>query len=68
MGEEILRGNIAVKPFADKNGSACDYCEYQDVCGFDRKIPGMCEKRTGDLSKNEAWDRIVAEAGESEEV
>lgn len=68
MGEEILRGNIAVKPFADKNGSACDFCEYQDVCGFDRKIPGMCEKRTGDLSKNEAWDRIVAEAGENEEV
>lgn len=64
MGEQILNGVIEVKPFSDKNGSACDFCDFQDVCGFDRKLPGMCEKRVSGLSKNEAWERIVAEAEE----
>ena len=66
MGEQILSGNIDVKPYVDKTGSACDYCEFHDVCGFDRKIPGMCENRIGDISKNEAWERIVAEAPETD--
>lgn len=64
MGEQILNGVIEVKPFSDKNGIACDFCDFQDVCGFDRKLPGMCEKRVSELSKNEAWERIVAEAEE----
>ena len=67
MGQEILTGVIDVKPYADKNGSACDYCDFQDVCGFDRKIPGMCEKKGGTISPNEAWERIVSEAPDSEE-
>lgn len=63
MGEQILSGDIEVKPVADKNGSACDYCACADVCGFDRKLPGMCEKRLPELTKDEAWERIAQESG-----
>lgn len=64
MGEQILAGVVDVRPFADKDGSACDYCAYLEVCGFDRKIPGLCEKRTADISKSEAWERIAQETTE----
>ncbi|MCD8075876.1 MAG: PD-(D/E)XK nuclease family protein [Lachnospiraceae bacterium] len=58
MGEEILSGTIEARPFADKNRSACDYCLYADVCGFDRKIPGRCEKREPQLTAAEVFERL----------
>lgn len=66
MGEQILSGDIEVEPVADKNGSACDYCACADVCGFDRKLPGMCERRLPELTKDEAWERIAQESGVGE--
>ncbi len=65
MAQEIADGVIEVKPFADQQQSACDYCIYSEVCGFDRRIPGMSQKRTPELSKREAWERIALEAGEN---
>ncbi len=62
MGEQILSGDIEVKPVADRSGSACDYCACADVCGFDRKLPGMCERRLPELTKDEAWERIAKES------
>ena len=66
MAGEIRRGTIEARPFEDKTHSACDYCSYADVCGFDRRIPGRCRKRTAQLTKEEAWERIAAEAPDAE--
>lgn len=63
-GQRIMDGEISVSPVKNKTQSACDYCEYADVCGFDRKLPGMCEQRLQELSKEEAWERIEREGGE----
>lgn len=59
MAEQILQGEISTKPFSDGKRSACDYCAYQEVCGFDRKLPGMCEKWMPELKKDEVWARIT---------
>ncbi len=59
MAGEILAGEIAASPFEDKTHSACDYCPYADVCGFDRRIPGRYKKRTAALTKDQAWERIT---------
>lgn len=67
MGEQILDGEIAAEPFADRTGSACDYCVYSDVCGFDRKLPQKFRKRKAEIDKKEAWERIVRESEEAEE-
>lgn len=64
MAEEMLQGEIAARPFSDGTRSACDYCSFSDVCGFDRKIPGMFAKRAPELGKNEVWERIAQECGE----
>ncbi len=58
MSSAILGGSIAAEPFADKNRSACDYCIYADVCGFDRKIPGRCASRTPGLSADEIREKL----------
>ena len=62
MAGEILDGVIEARPFTDKTKCACDYCTYSDVCGFDKKIPGMCPNRAEDLTKSEVWERICREA------
>ena len=62
MAGEILQGRIEASPFEDKAHSACDFCAYADVCGFDRRIPGRYRKRTAELTKDEVWERISAEA------
>lgn len=67
MAQEIADGVIAPEPFADRQHTACDYCIYSDVCGFDRKIPGMSQKRMMDFSKKEIWEKIAQEAEEQED-
>ncbi len=62
MAQEILDGHVEAKPFSDGTSSACDYCIYADVCGFDRKIPGMSETRTAELDKCAVWEQIARES------
>ena len=41
LAEEILAGSAEANPVRDsKEGTACGYCPYKDVCGFDVRIPG----------------------------
>ena len=41
LAEEILEGKAAAEPAVwDKDRSACDYCPYRSVCGFDPSISG----------------------------
>ncbi len=69
MAGEILQGKIEASPFEDKTHSACDYCAYAEVCGFDRRIPGRCRKRTPQLSGEQVWEQIEAEtSGERQEA
>ena len=36
-GEHVLSGDIKIQPFRTKKKSACKYCPYRDVCGFEEK-------------------------------
>ncbi|MDO4321983.1 MAG: exodeoxyribonuclease V subunit gamma [Lachnospiraceae bacterium] len=67
MAGQILAGAIEASPFADRNHSACDYCEYSDVCGFDKRIPGMCRRREPELTRAEVWKNIAGESQENPE-
>ena len=37
-GEKILSGDVKAYPFQAKNQTACTFCPYGDVCGFDVKL------------------------------
>ena len=54
-GNRILAGEISVSPYRKLQGkkeeTACTYCKFKDVCGFDTDLPG-CNYR--DLRDGEA--------------
>ena len=57
MGREILDGNIAASPYKNGQKTACDYCPYHSVCGFDLKTDGYQFRRFDKLSPEEIWGR-----------
>lgn len=58
LGSGILQGNIAVSPCEQNGNSACTYCAYRSVCGYDTEIAGYEMRRLGKLSKEEAIARM----------
>lgn len=40
IGESIFSGNVKISPYQRDGATACAYCEYQGICGFDQKIQG----------------------------
>lgn len=61
LGERMLGGEVAPDPYEADGRTPCDYCDYADVCGFDRKIPGSCPHRLEPLGKDEVWMRMEQE-------
>ena len=40
MGEQIYLGDILPHPYKNDRGTACDYCPYNTLCGFDARQTG----------------------------
>ena len=47
-GDKVLSGDVAIRPFHVKNRSACAFCPYGDVCGFDSKLGGFAYRELDD--------------------
>lgn len=67
-GRQILEGRIALDPYVQGNRSACDYCPYKKVCGFDKKLDGFTMRELENLKEEEALWRIREETGHGDEV
>ena len=67
-GRQILNGNIALNPYEQGNKSACDFCAYQKICGFDKKIDGFIMRELENLKDEEALMRIRKETADGDEV
>ena len=65
-GREILDGVIHVNPYKQGNRSACDYCPYHAVCGFDLKTAGYGFRKFKALKSEEIWPAIEGEEEEGE--
>lgn len=57
--EDILKGDITVKPYMKDKKTGCDYCDYRSICGFDEKIPGCKYEGLQNLSEEEIFHRIA---------
>ena len=66
IGNQIMDGKIALDPYEKEKRTACDYCNYKTLCGFDKKIPGY-EMRELDKVSAEAAKETMKEACEKEE-
>lgn len=54
IGREILDGRIEISPYEKGTESACTYCSFKGICGFDEDIPGYDHRRLKELDKEEA--------------
>ncbi|MDO4553996.1 MAG: helicase-exonuclease AddAB subunit AddB [Lachnospiraceae bacterium] len=62
-GNEIIGGNISIAPYRTEKKTACDYCEYRGVCGFDPSLPGNQYRRIRKKDKDEIWKQLEREGG-----
>lgn len=59
--DSILEGDAEVSPYKMGNKSACTYCPYISVCGFDRKMPGYEYRNLKRFQDKELWDAFSGE-------
>lgn len=65
--EQILEGDINIRPYQMETRTGCDYCPYHSVCGFDPKIEGYRYQKNKKLQEEEIWSDIYREGGQSDE-
>ena len=58
IGQEILEGTISAEPYKNGQRTACDYCPYHAVCGFDKKSAGYEFKKWKKMKSDEIWEEI----------
>ncbi|MDD3797329.1 MAG: PD-(D/E)XK nuclease family protein, partial [Lachnospiraceae bacterium] len=61
LGREILQGRVKASPYERKKKTACDYCEFADICGFDLRIPGSTYRRLKEFPEEEIWEKLKKE-------
>lgn len=64
-GQEILGGKIGIEPYKEGGKTACDYCPYHGVCGFDARIEGYRFRRFPSLKPEQVWERMLDEENDS---
>lgn len=67
-GRNILNGRIAIDPYSQGNQTACDFCAYKKVCGFDKKIGGFAFRELENLKDDEALLRIRKEVADGGKI
>lgn len=53
-GNEIMQGRISISPYRRKKETACDFCEFREICHFDERIDqyrNLEEKKAKELLK-----------------
>ena len=62
IGEEIYSGRISPSPYKFKKKTACDYCLYKSICGFDPEKKSDKFRILKEMDKTEAMEKIKEEA------
>ncbi len=70
MGEEILDGNTEINPYKQGTRTACDYCPYHSICGFDLKTEGFGFRKFKSMKPEVIWQEIeeMQESKEAQEI
>jgi ATP-dependent helicase/nuclease subunit B len=58
IGNAIVTGDIEVKPFKKKEQTACDYCQYNGICQFDKGLPTHSFRELEQGSSSEIMEKI----------
>ncbi len=58
LSREIFAGKIPVYPYRYGQKTACDFCNYRNICGFDAGVEGYAWHRMKKMKKDEVWSEI----------
>ncbi|ERI94809.1 ATP-dependent nuclease subunit B [Clostridiales bacterium oral taxon 876 str. F0540] len=62
--EEMLNGNISIKPYKKKKNTPCEYCNFASICQFDASISDNKYKIINEKSNDEVWELMRKEVDE----
>ena len=57
LGNEIIGGKTELNPYQLGDRTACDYCSYKGICGFDKGL-GYQHRKLEKKEKEEVWREI----------
>lgn len=61
--DEIMKGNVFIKPYKKKDKTSCDYCNFMPVCQFDTTMKENSFKMLYDKANDEVWELMTQEDG-----
>ena len=63
--EDMLKGDIKIRPIRSKNADACTYCLYSSICEFDTNFEDNEFKVVQEKKDEEVWELLRKEGEES---
>ena len=61
IGNAIMNGEAEVNPYILGDKSACTYCKYKGICGFDEKLPGYEYRKLDKFGNGEVLEKMREE-------
>ena len=58
IANEILNGNIELKPYYKDKKTPCEYCIYKNICGFNKEVFKTKYRFVNKLGKEEFFNKI----------
>ena len=58
LGKEIVSGSKQINPYQQGIRTACDYCSYRSICGFDCKLQGFQFREWEDISDEDVISKL----------
>ncbi len=65
LAEDILGGRIDIAPAQMGEWTACEHCDYADICGRDESVKGWAP-RVMDMDKEKAWASVTGKETQEE--
>lgn len=66
-GRRILDGDTKIAPYQLDKKTACDYCMYKSVCGFDTGVSGYAYRKLPTIGKEEVLQKFLEKKLQKEE-
>lgn len=59
--EDMLNGNISIKPYKQNKNTPCEYCQFKSICQFDASIKENKYKYLNEKKNEEVWNLMKKE-------
>lgn len=55
IGDEMMKGKVAISPYKNGKETACRYCAYKAICQFDTAFPEHGYRYIHDMKNEDVW-------------